>query len=70
MEKTTKHIFSVNDFIFIPDLTTQIAIFGFHGNNHDFIIKNHILMFKMHVYRSRSDEALNLKYLINFTKQT
>lgn len=57
MEATTKHIFSVchhikalqnqlkmyfNDFIFMPDLTTQIAIIGFHGNNHDFIIKNYI----------------------------
>ena len=52
----------------MPNQTPQTAISGFQDDD-DFIIRNQIpLLVKMHLYKSRLSEALNLNYLSNYEK--
>ena len=60
-------LFLTND-ISLPILTPQTAIFGFISGieNNVYKIKNHIvLIFKLHVYKSRERGTLELSRLIN-----
>ena len=54
----------------MPHLTSQADISGLHDSEDYFTIGNLILLlFEMHMmYKSRSDEGLNLIFLINFLK--
>ena len=54
--------------ISLPILTPQTTIFGFNNEiiNSVYKITNHILLiFKLHVYKSREREILELSRLIN-----
>ena len=58
--------------IFLPILTPQTAIFGFINGieNNVYKITNHILLiFKLHVYKSRERGTLELSRLINEIKK-
>ena len=60
-------LFLMNDFS-LPILMPQTAIFGFINGieNNVYEIKNHILLiFKLHVYKSRERGTLELSRLIN-----
>ena len=64
-------LFLTND-ISLPILTPQTAIFGFiiGIENNVYKIKNHILLvFKLHVYKSRERYTLELSRLINEIKK-
>ena len=64
-------LFLTND-ISLPVLTPQTAIFGFINGieNNVYKIKNHILLvFKLHVYKSRERGTLELTRLINEIKK-
>ena len=63
--------FLMND-IFLPILTPQTAIFGFINGieNSVYKITNYILLiFKLHVYKSREKRILELSRLINEIKK-
>ena len=64
-------LFLTND-ISLPILTPQTAIFGFINGieNNVYKIKNHILLiFKLHVYKSRERGTLEFSKLINEIKK-
>ena len=64
-------LFLTND-ISLPILTPQTAIFGFINGieNNVYKIKNHMLLiFKLHVYKSRERGTLELSRLINEIKK-
>ena len=64
-------LFLTND-ISLPILTPQTAIFGFTNGieNNVYKITNHILLiFKLHVYKSRERGTLELSRLINEIKK-
>ena len=64
-------LFLMND-ISLPILTPQTAIFGFINKfeNNVYKIKNHVLLiFKLHVYKSRERGTLELSTLINEIKK-
>ena len=82
-DETIKHIFleciyvkqlwnHLRSNISLPILTPQTAIFGFINGieKNVYKIKNHILLiFKLHVYKSREGSILELSRLINEIKK-
>ena len=64
--------FFLTNYVSLPILTPQTAIFGFTNGieNNGYKITNHILLiFKLHVYKSRERGTLELSSLINEIKK-
>ena len=62
----------ITNYISLPILTQQTAIFGFTNRieNNIYKITNHILLtFKLHIYKSRERGTLELNRLISETKK-